>query len=78
MYDLVPISRLQRGTRAMVADVVGTLEQVQRMREMGVSQGVELEMVQPGSPCIVRFGGHRLCIRSDDMLGVLVRPGVPS
>jgi ferrous iron transport protein A len=75
MYDLIPLSQLQRGSRAEVAEVVGSVEQVQRMREMGVSQGAELEMLQPGSPCIVRFGGHKLCIRADDTLGVLVRPG---
>jgi ferrous iron transport protein A len=78
MHDLIPVSLLQRGSKAHVAEIVGSMEQVQRMREMGVSQGVELEMVQPGSPCIVRFGSQKLCIRSDDSLGVLVRPGEPS
>jgi ferrous iron transport protein A len=74
MHDLIPLNLLRRGGRAHVAEVVGSVELVQRMREMGVSQGAELEMVQPGSPCIVRFGGQKLCIRSDDMFGVLVRP----
>jgi Fe2+ transport system protein FeoA len=73
MHELIPLSLLQRGGRARVAEVVGSVELVQRMREMGVSQGAELEMVQPGSPCIVRFGEQKLCIRSDDVLGVLVR-----
>jgi ferrous iron transport protein A len=72
MHVLIPLDRLQRGSRAQVAEIVGTVEQVQRMRELGVSQGVELEMVQPGSPCIVRFGNHKLCLRAADALGVLV------
>lgn len=75
MHDLIPLNQLQRGSRAQVAEVLGSIEQVQRMREIGVSQGAELEMVQPGSPCIVRFGSSKLCIRADDTLGVLVRLG---
>jgi ferrous iron transport protein A len=78
MHDLIPLNLLKRGGRAQVAEVVGSVELVQRMREIGVAQGAELEMVQPGSPCIVRFGGQKLCIRSDDTLGVLVRLGAQS
>jgi hypothetical protein len=35
-----------------------------------------IEMVQPGSPCIVRLAGHKLCFRESDVMGILVRAGV--
>jgi Fe2+ transport system protein FeoA len=76
VHDLIPLNLLERGRRAEVAEVVGSLDQVQRMRELGLCQGAELEVVQPGSPCIVRFGANKLCIRAADVLGVLVRGGV--
>jgi hypothetical protein len=35
-----------------------------------------VQMVRPGSPCIIRLDGQKLCVRSDEMAGVLVRTGV--
>jgi Fe2+ transport system protein FeoA len=33
-----------------------------------------LEIVCGGSPCIVRVGGAKLCLRHDELLRVLVTP----
>jgi Fe2+ transport system protein FeoA len=46
------------------------------LHELGLRRGAEVEMIQPGSPCIVRLEGHRLCLRGDELLNVLVRPEV--
>jgi ferrous iron transport protein A len=66
---------LQRGRRAQIAEIVGGEEQVQRIKELGLQPGVTLEMIRPGSPCIVRMQGHTLCIRGNELLNVLVCPG---
>ena len=39
---------------------------------MGLRQGVIVQMLRPGRPCIVRAGGNRLCFRCSELLGVLV------
>ena len=37
--------------------------------------GSAVEMVQAGSPCIVKLDGNRLAFRDNEVLSVLVRPG---
>ncbi len=69
---LVPLSRMATGQRAVLSEVVGRADQVQRLKELGFRTGVGLEMVRSGSPCIVRLQGHTMCIRGNDLLNVLV------
>jgi ferrous iron transport protein A len=71
----IPLDRLANGQRGVIADVVGRSEHVQRLKELGLRQGVELEMIRAGSPCMVRLQGHTLCIRGSELLNVLVGPG---
>ncbi len=75
-HDMIPLRRLQEGSRAAVAEIVGRSEHVQRLKELGLRRGVQVEMVRTGTPCIVRLNGHKLCIRGTEVLNVLVRPGV--
>lgn len=37
--------------------------------------GTAVEMVQSGSPCIVKLDGNRLAFRDNEVLSVLVRLG---
>ena len=74
MHDLIPLSTLRPGETGLVQQVLGAAEQVQRMEELGVRDGASIEMVQPGTPCIVRLAGHKLCFRAGELLSVLVRP----
>ncbi len=76
IIPLVPLNSLQQGCFAEVADIVGSADQVQRIKELGFGHGENLEMVRAGSPCIVRLRNHTLCIRGNELLNVLVRPGV--
>jgi Fe2+ transport system protein FeoA len=66
---------LPTGQVAHVRQVFGTPEHVHRLEELGLRGGVEIEMVNPGSPCIVKLSGNKLCFRTDDLLKILVQPG---
>jgi Fe2+ transport system protein FeoA len=46
---------------------------VHRLREMGLCDGAPVQMIRPGSPCIIRLRGQRLGFRSDDLACVMVR-----
>ena len=73
MPDLIPLRYLAPGQAALVDRVFGQPEQVHRLEELGLRGGVEIEMVQSGSPCIIRVAGSKLCFRDCDLLSVLVR-----
>jgi Fe2+ transport system protein FeoA len=75
VHDLIPLSVLAAGAHGEVGAVLGSPEQVHRLEEMGLRGGTCVEMLQPGSPCIIRLGGQKLCFRADDLVSVLVRPG---
>ena len=76
MIAPVPLQLLDAGQIAAVTDIVGHRDTVHRLHELGLRRGAEVEMIQPGSPCIVRLEGNRLCLRADELLNVLVRPEV--
>lgn len=71
---MVPISYLRAGQIAEVNEVVGPLEQVRRLAELGLRRGARLELVRAGSPCIVRIDGATFCYRDDNSVRVLVAP----
>ncbi len=75
VQELIPLSLLPSGQLAEVDQIVGQPDQVHRLEELGLRGGASIEMVQSGSPCIVRLAGHKLCFRADDLLSVLVRRG---
>ena len=35
-------------------------------------------MFRAGNPCIIRLAGHKVCLRADDLLHVLVEPAADS
>ncbi len=78
MHHVMPLQGLRSGETAHIVDVVGLPDQVQRIKEMGLRSGVQVEMVRAGAPCILRLAGHKLCFRANDSLNVLVRPAVPA
>ena len=59
-----------------MGQVSGRLEEIHRLEELGLRGGVAIEMVQSGSPCIIRLAGQKLCIRADELVSVMVRRGV--
>ena len=75
MGELIPLNLLGAGCTALVGQLLGHPEQVHRLEELGLRGGAQVEMLQTGSPCIIRLAGHKLCFRADELLRVLVRPG---
>lgn len=73
--DLIPLTLLRAGQTARISQVLGNVELVHRLREMGLRDGAEIEMVRPGSPCLIRIGGHKLGFRGDEATRVLVSVG---
>jgi ferrous iron transport protein A len=72
--SLLPLEWLRSGEWADVAEVTGEPTWVGRLAELGVRVGSRLQVLQPGSPCLLQIGGCRLSLRGDDLLQILVRP----
>ena len=74
--ELIPLNRLGPGEAGQIDQLIGRPEHVQRLEELGLRGGQHIEMIQSGSPCIVRLEGQRVCFRGGELLNVLVRPAV--
>lgn len=72
----IPLEFLTAGQAGIVEGLFGDAEAIVRLEELGVRSGRSIEMVQSGSPCIIRVNGHKLCFREGEALSVLVRPQV--
>jgi Fe2+ transport system protein FeoA len=53
-------------------DIDGDQDLVHRLAEMGVCPGAELQMVRPGSPCIIALDNRRVSFRGDNAAAILV------
>jgi len=73
---VVPLQTLRSGENAYVETLCGEHGLVQRLRELGFADGTPVQMLQPGSPCIVKVSGQRLCFRPDERTSILVRTEV--
>jgi Fe2+ transport system protein FeoA len=73
--DLIPLAFAPAGQTARVAQLVGGGEDVHRLKELGLCVGATVEIVQPGTPCIIRIDGHKLCFRDCESFRVLVSMG---
>jgi Fe2+ transport system protein FeoA len=78
VHDLIPLSLLSPGQCARVDRITGRPDEVHRLEELGLRGGAAIEMLQSGSPCIIRLAGQKLCLRADELLSVLVRCGAAS
>jgi len=74
MPQLTSLRRLPVGRSARVSRIVGLPWHVHRLEEFGLRDGTTVEMFRQGNPCIVRVGGNKVCLRTDDRLDVLVAP----
>ena len=72
--ELHPIETLSSGVWADVAEVHGETSWVSRLAELGVRAGSRLQVLQPGSPCLLQVGGSRLSLRPELAMHILVRP----
>jgi ferrous iron transport protein A len=75
VVDWIPLHMLPSGQVARIRQVFGGPDLVHRLEELGLRRDAEIEMIKPGSPCIIKLSGHKLCFRADELLKVLVQPG---
>jgi Fe2+ transport system protein FeoA len=78
VYNISPLNLLASGQSALVDRIIGRPEDVHRLEELGLRGGAAIEMLQGGSPCIIRLAGQKLCFRADELVSVLVRCGAAS
>jgi ferrous iron transport protein A len=74
MPSVLPLELLKPGEWAEVHDVYGDPRWVGRMAELGVRSGCRVQVVQPGSPCLLRVGDCKLSLRGECDCQILVRP----
>ena len=72
--SLMPLTLLRAGQAGRVGEVVGGSALAHRLCELGLCAGAEVQMVRPGRPCLLRLQGRTLCVRADELSGVLVCP----
>lgn len=72
MLPDIPLSMVRPGTKVRISQIIGGCDDVKRMAELGLRDGTEVEMLQSGSPCILRVGQSKLCFRPSDILNILV------
>ena len=73
MKDLLPLNMLTLGQKALIRQIIGQTSAVQRLTELGFTSGAEIQVLQHGSPCIVRLEESKLCFRDTEALNVLVQ-----
>jgi ferrous iron transport protein A len=74
MRELLPLTLLAAGQVAEVSQLIGPPERIHRFEELGLRVGTHIEIVRAGSPCIIRVGESRLCVREDAEVRILVAP----
>jgi ferrous iron transport protein A len=74
MREFLPLTLLAAGQIAEISELVGPPERIRRFQELGLRVGARIEIVRAGSPCIVRVGESRLCVREDAQVRILVAP----
>lgn len=72
MLNLLPLNVLTAGQTGRVHEVIGSALAVHRLAELGMKSGARLEIVQHGSPCIIRLNDSKYCFRDASSLHVLV------
>ncbi len=77
MSEIIPLNLLRSGTRGAIDLVSGLPNEVQRMEELGISAGNEIEVLQEGCPCIVRCRGAKYCLRGKECSCIWVRVDSP-
>ncbi|HRJ26967.1 MAG TPA: FeoA family protein [Fimbriimonadaceae bacterium] len=65
--------QLKKGHRARIVRFSGDLPHLQRLQEMGLTEGAEFEVMKVaplGDPVEVQIRGYRLCLRKQETAGI--------
>lgn len=60
---LLPLHMLRAEESARLVEMDGDENQVRRLSEMGLRIGATVQMLRPGSPCLLALDGKRLSLR---------------
>jgi len=71
---LIPLDMLKHGECAHVVEVTGDAGWVGRLAELGLREGCQLQVLQPGSPCLLQVSNCKLCLRGCESSQILVQP----
>ncbi len=71
---IIPLNHLHTGQCALIHNIQGHPDHVHRLEEFGLLGGTRIEMFRPGSPCIIRLAGNKICLRADELLNIMVEP----
>lgn len=69
---VIPLELMNAGEHARVVDIEGDPALVTRLHEMGLQNEAQVTMLQPGQPCLIAVGNHRLTFRGEEAAMVLV------
>lgn len=69
---VVPLELLNVGEHGRIVDIDGDPAQVNRLNEMGLTENVEITMIQSGRPCIIALDNHRLSFRGEETAMIFV------
>lgn len=71
------LSELKKGERGIVHDLSGEAELIQRLLELGLTDGEEVEVLRfapLGDPIEIRIRGYNLSLRRHEARAVLLEP----
>ena len=80
MDELIPLSGLPDGSRAVIAEIRGTEAEQQRFGQLGILAGAELTVKMHGtggSPVAFRLHGVTLALRTEDCEKIYVKTAQP-
>lgn len=72
MLSLIPLHNLLPGQSAIIRQLLGRPDDVRRLEELGLRAGQPVEMIDSGTPCIIRLAGAKLCFRGAEAFQILV------
>jgi Fe2+ transport system protein FeoA len=74
VIPLLPLELLGPGEWGEVQTVTGEPAWIGRLAELGIRHGSQVQVIQPGSPCLLNVAGCRLSLRGECACQVFVRP----
>jgi Fe2+ transport system protein FeoA len=71
---MLPLDLLKSGEWAEVAEVIGEADWVCRLAALGLREGCQVQVLQQGSPCLLRVENCKLCLRGAESSSIFVQP----
>ena len=71
---MIPLQFIGTGEWADIAEVCGEPAWIGRMAELGLRTGCRVQVLQPGSPCLLQLNGSKISLRTDGVTQILVHP----